>query len=66
MEVILPTQEHETYVVDIVNDIFEHAVDNDQCTLPSQVTPPSWLGEAMINLNEHSVSTTNEQSMNMP
>ena len=65
MEIVLPTQEHETYVVDIVNDIVEHAVDNDQLTLPSQVTPPSWMAKAMINLNKHRVSTTNERSMNM-
>lgn len=66
MDIILPTQEHETIVIDIVNEIVEHAVDNDQLTLPSQVSPPSWLAEAMINMNEHSVSATNEQSMNMP
>jgi len=60
MEVVPPTQEHETPIVDIVNDIVEHAVDNDQLTLPSQVTPPSWLVEEMINMNAHSVSTTNE------
>lgn len=65
-KVILPTQEHETYVVDIVNDIVEHEFDNDQLTFPIQVTPPSWLAEAMTNMNEHSVSTTNEKSMNMP
>lgn len=35
-------------------------------TLPSQVTPPSWLAKAMINMNAHSVSATNEQSMKMP
>ena len=66
MEIVPPTQEHEIPVVDIVNVIAEHAVDNDQLTLPSQVTPPSWLAEAMINLNAHSVSATNEESMNMP
>ena len=83
MEVILPTQAHETSIIDIVNDIVEHVVDNanvfendvvdialgirnDQLTLPRQVTPPSGLAEAMINLNEHSVSRTNEQRMNMP
>ena len=66
MEIVPPTQEHEIPVADIVNDIVEHAVDNDQLTLPSQVTPPSWLAEAMINMNAHSVSATNEESMNMP
>ena len=66
MEIVPPTQEHETPIADIVNDIVEHAVDNDQLTLPSQVTPPSWLAEAMINMNAHSVSATNEESMNMP
>ena len=35
-------------------------------TLPSQVSPPSWLAEAMINMNAHSVSSTNEESMTMP
>ena len=66
MEIVPPTQEHEIPVADIANDIVEHAVDNGQLTLPSQVTPPSWLAEAMINMNAHSVSTTNEESMNMP
>lgn len=66
MEIVPPTQEHETHTVAIVNEIVEHAVDNDQLTLASQLTPPSWLAEATINMNEHSVSTTNEQSMNMP
>ena len=66
MEIVPPTQEHETPIVDIVNDIVEHAVDNDQLTLPSQVTPPSWLAEPMINMNAHTVSATNEESMNMP
>ncbi len=66
MEIVPPTQEHEIPVADIANDIVEHAVDNDQLTLPSQVTPPSWLAEAMINMNAHSVSATNEESMNMP
>jgi len=61
-----PTQEHEIPVANIVNDIVEHAVENDQLTLPSQVTPPSWLAEVMINMNAHSVSATNEESMNMP
>ena len=72
MEIVPPTQECEIPVADIVNDIVEHAVDNedvfendiddivlgsnsDQLTLPSQVIPPSWLAEAMINLNQHSV-----------
>lgn len=59
MEIVPPTQKHETSVADIVNDIVEHAVDNDQLTFPSQVNPHSWLAEAMINMNAHSVSITN-------
>lgn len=29
MEVVLPTQEHGTFAADIVNEIVEHAVDNE-------------------------------------
>jgi len=39
---------------------------NDHLTLQSQVTPPSWLVEATLNMNQHNVSRTNEESMNMP
>jgi len=39
---------------------------NDQLTLPSQVTPASWLVEAMMNIKMHGVLRTNEESMNKP
>lgn len=42
------------------NDISHIALgsNNDQLTLASQVTPPSWLAKSMINFNEHNVSST--------
>ena len=46
----------------VENDIVDIAPGRniDQLTFPSQVTPPSWLEEAMMNMNNHNVSRTNE------
>jgi len=30
------------------------------------VTPPSWLAEAMMNINTHTMSSNNEESMDIP
>ena len=35
-------------------------------TLPSHVSHPKWLAEAMMNLNQNIVTDTNDQNLNMP
>ena len=39
---------------------------NDPLTFPSQVSQPSWMEEAMMNLNKHIVTSINDESINMP
>lgn len=41
-------------------------LNNEKLSLLTQVSPSSWLEEAMMNINPHNVSTTNEESMDMP
>lgn len=79
-EAVTPTQSPINLACDIPNEAFDHANDNEnvvsndnviginnyQLSMPTQVTPPPWLVEAMMNNNKHNVSSTNEERMAMP
>ena len=41
-------------------------LNNEKLIMPSQVSPPSWLEEEMMNIDTHNVSTTYEESKDMP
>jgi len=41
-------------------------LNNEKLSMPTQVSPPSWLAEAMMNINIHNVSTKIIESMDMP
>jgi len=80
MDAITPTEPHANSTCDIPYEVVDEANENanlisndnatglnsEQLSMPTQVSPPSWLAEAMMNINPHNVSTTNEENMDMP
>jgi hypothetical protein len=39
---------------------------NEKLTFPSQVPQLEWLVEAVMNMNRHIITNTNEESLSMP
>lgn len=80
MEVVTPFEPHANFPCDIPYEVVDEAnenanlisndnatiLNNEQLRMPTQVSSPSWLEEAMMNIDPHNVSTTNEESMDMP
>ena len=75
LEVVGPCKTHTHYATHTHNENFHLNVldgghiprrDNDPLTFPSQVSQPSWMVEAKMNLNKHIFTSTNDESISMP
>jgi len=80
MDAATPIEAPTNFACDIPNEAVDHEndnanvvsnenvtkINNDQLSMPTQVTPPLSLVEAMMNNNKHNVSSTNDESMTMP
>jgi len=65
-DILMEAIDHENDNANVVSNENVTRIKNDQLSMPTQVTPPSWLVEAMMNNNKHNVSSTNDESMAMP